>query len=315
MSIPLTLFPVLSEELHIKVGFQAVQYTFSYHSDGVEYGLMTEILDSQVRVDSLKVFDDRGLWTAAEYNLCLKRTFVLNNPFFLFGENGLAPKDAKIGLAVMWTSKSSNQRGTLLIDEFQLEPGKALDFTVDYSFASGLLKNSIKLQTIIYLKEPGTKQSNENHLANTSGIILGVLDETVVILDGNGSVFPIVEVKEPSKSLWWVECDWTDPLYDRFEEENVKIYLNISHPHHSFLNLEEEEMKSPLLTEIIANALQIIIYRAKESNYWDEIIKGKDFEPGSVAEAVYYFVNTFSLDVYSQENLAVSIRNYFDNRM
>mgnify|MGYP001195773627 CR=1 FL=1 len=309
------LFPVLSEELHTKVGFQAVQYTFTYHSEELEYHLSTEILDSQVRTDSLKVFDDKGLWTAAEHDLCLKRTFVLNNAFFLFGENGVAPQEAEIGLAVMWTSKASNQRGTILIDKFRYEPGKSLEFKVDGSFASGLLKTNVKLQTILYLKEPGRKKPNENHLANTTGIVLGVLDETVVILDGNGSVFPIVEVKESSKPLWWVECDWVDPLYDRFDEENVKICLNKSHPHYSFLNLEETDMKSPLLTEIIANALQIIIYKAKESNYWDDIIKGKDFEPGSVAEAVYYFINTFSLDVFSPEDLAASIRVDFDVRM
>lgn len=315
MSIPLTLFPILSEELHTKVGFQALHYTFSYHNDGSEYQLTSEILDSQVRADSLKVFDDKGLWTTAEHDLCLKRTFVLNNAFFLFGENGVAPQDSKIGLAVIWTSKSSNQRGTFLIDEFQFEPGKSLEFTVNGSFASGILKTSIKLQTIIYVKKAGTKKPNETHLANTAGTVLGVLDETLVILDGNGSVFPIVEVKEPSRSLWWVECDWVDPLYEKFEEENVKICLNKSHPHYSFLNLEDGDMKSPLLTEIIANAIQIMIYKAKEGLYWDEIINGKDFEPGSIAEAIYYFINTFSLDVYSPENLAVSIRNDFDNRM
>ena len=53
-----------------------------------------------------------------------------------------------------------------------------------------------------------------------TGTILGVLDETKVIIDGNGSLFPIHMVSNLTEPLWWVQCNWEDPTQDSFTDDN-----------------------------------------------------------------------------------------------
>jgi hypothetical protein len=164
------------------------------------------------------------------------------------------------------------------------------------------------------LKNPGVSLDHEKHLANTAGVLLGTFDQFTIILDGNGSMFPIVEVFEPSQPLWWVRCDWTDPLIDRFDED-IQICLNGCHPNYKLLKTESGLKGSPLLIEIIASALQIIVEKLKESEYWEDIISGRNYEQGSIAEAANYFITNFQWDTHSSERLALTIRKDLESRI
>lgn len=316
MNIALNLFPTLSEQLTLKIGFLAYNYEFKYHVDGIARQLNGRPIEGQEHKNGyLQISDDRCEWTADSYDLSFKRTYTINNPLFLFGENGIACEGAELGLAILWTSKSSNQRGVKVIGGFKRKSAKSIEFNIDSAFPPGQLKGSISFQTILFLKTPGICKINEKHLANNAGMILGYLDEFIIIIDGNGSVFPIFEVSEASQPLWWVKCDWTDAQVDRFEEENVKICLNKANPNYSLLKLEDGIKDSPLLIDIIASALQIIIQKVKDEECWADIRSGKNFEQGSIAQAIHYFITTFNWDVYSPENLARTIRKDLDSRI
>jgi hypothetical protein len=69
------------------------------------------------------------------------------------------------------------------------------------------------------------------------------------------------------------------------------------------------------LIDIVASALQIIIQKVKESEYWSEIVSGQNIEQGSIAQAIQYFITTFDWKADSPENLALSIRKDFDSRL
>ncbi|MBP3966254.1 hypothetical protein [Paenibacillus lignilyticus] len=314
MSTALNLFPVLSDELMVKIGFEAGNYEFKYHINGLEHPLTSSSYDTQARLDNIQISDERSEWTPDIHDLSIKRTYTINNPVFLFGVNGIVAEDAEIGIALMWASKTSNQRGVKVIGGIRKNSG-GIVFDFETVFPPGQLKGSMGFETILFLKEPGLRKDTERHLANSTGITLGSLDICHIIIDGNGSVFPIVEVEEKSQPLWWVKCDWTDPMGDRFEEENVRICINKAHPNYSLLKLEDGFKESPLLIDIIASALQIIIQKVKESEFWNEIVSGQNFESGSVAEAINYFLNTFNWNPYSPEDLALSIRRDFDSRI
>ena len=103
-------------------------------------------------------------------------------------------------------------------------------------------------------------------------------------------------------------------MYDKFDEDNVAIVLNKGHRHARNLKTEKGIGSSPLLLEIIATGIQTIIEKAKLSGEWQQIRNDDGNQPGSIGEAIYYFINTFSWDTTSPENLLKSIREDFDKR-
>lgn len=313
MNIPLVFYPELTREMIDKIGFQAFDYELEYTNGAAKYSLKTSPVDSSSYIHEYLIEDDKSEWTADQYDLCLKRQTVINKPEFLFGENGVACRNSELGLALMWTSKTSNQQGVEIISGFKYSPEK-LTADIEYVFPAGQLRGKVKFQTVLFLKTPGQRIEKEDHLANESGIILGSLDDYTIVIDGKGSVFPIVEVSEASQPLWWVECYWNDPMDDLFDDENVVVCLNKAHTNYPMLKLEDGLSGSPMLVDIIADAIQIIIQKAKESDSWEEVIKGKNMETGSIAKAIHYFIETFSLDYSSPEKLALTIRRDFDKR-
>ncbi|KMJ57114.1 hypothetical protein AB685_16960 [Bacillus sp. LL01] len=315
MSIQLNFFPVLTQDLFEKIGYELGLFELSYTSGGFSNALDAVPADSTGRNSQLQVRDEKNVWEPDGFNLCVKRSYTINVPKFLFGENGIAGGEDEIGIALLWTSKASNQRGIHIIADFNSKTPFPYTFNLNKEFPAGQLKGSISLQTVLYMKTTGIREPNEIHLANKAGIILGVLDEYTLVIDGNGSVFPIVEVSEPSQPLWWVNCQWNDPTEDAFDEESVRICINKAHANYKIIKMEGGLKESPLLLDIIASALQIIIQKVRESDYWEEIKKGEDLEPGSIGQAVNYFITTFNWDVHSPESLALSIRKDFDNRI
>lgn len=314
MSVLLSLYPTLTNELLIKAGYLSTNYNFYYTVNGTQYPLEAKPTDASYNNEVLLISDERCEWTPDTHELTFERTLILNHPHFLFGSTGIACEGSELGLALLWMSKSSSQRGVRKIGGFK-KNDERIELSLHQTFPPGHLRGKVLLQIIVYLKTPGSVQENEQHLVNEAGVVLGVLDQFTIVLDGSGSIFPIVEVSEPKQPLWWVKCDWTDPQTEPFDEEFVQICLNAAHPHYNLLKVDQGLKESALLKDIISSALQIIILKVKESGNWDEIVTGRDCEPGSIGQAVHYFINTFGWDTNSPEKLAYTIRKDLDSRI
>ncbi|MDG0032707.1 hypothetical protein MMB68_24470 [Priestia sp. Y58] len=314
MNSYISFYQTLTPNLQNRIGFEGGNYEFSYKNGEGLFKLSTDPLDSQENKDNhLYLQDLDSKWDADNCCLIVERSGVINNPSFLFGPNGVASINSKIGIALTWFSKSSNQRGVVPIAELVHDLNNFIEFDLYHAFNPGQLKGTVTIELALYLKE--NKENNFPNLAKYEGTILGILDSYTVVIDGNGSMFPILEVNEPSQPLWWVSCDWSDPLSDAFSEENVCINLNTSHRFAKFLNAENGIGSSPMLIEIISSAVQIIIQKAQESGVWDNIESGSGVEPGSIGQAIYYFIQTFNWDVSSPERLARSIREDLEKRI
>jgi hypothetical protein len=313
MTSLINFYQTITPSLKNRIGFEGTSYSFSYLKDYEIYQLSTDSIEGQENRDNhLYLQDPLNYWDADKNNLSVNRKGIINNTNFLFGPNGVAGQDSIIGIALSWFSKSSNQRGIIPVAEV-IYGSNSVEFDIQNTFNPGQLKGKVTLELIIYLKQNGgTLYPN---LANKNGTILGVLDSYILVIDGNGSMFPILEVKDPSQPLWWVSCQWTDPLSDSFSEENVSIILNTGHKFSKLLNSEYNLGSSPLLIEIISSAIQIIISKAKESGVWENIETGEGVEPGSIGQAIYYFIQTFGWDVSSPERLARSIREDLEKRI
>lgn len=313
MNNEISFFPLLNSNQLNRIGFEASEYGFLYTYEGDTRLLNSNSLEEKrSSSDFIKIIDEHGEWTPDKHELSYRKTITINNHRFLFGENGVSCKDATLGIAIGWTSKTSNQRGIEIVGYFDSNE-EYVNYHYEGVFLPGTIKGKITFEVILFLAESGNPGLNESHLANKSGMVLGSLEIVNIFIDGDGSMFPIVEVQEPSQPLWWVNCDWIDPTTDSFTEENVKICLNRSHAAYRAM-FSNNVMNSPLLLEIVASSISIILLKLKDGEYWEEILSKSNFEIGSIAQAAIYFIETFDLEMNSPEKLALTIRNGLENK-
>jgi hypothetical protein len=298
---------VLSENTFDKIGFTSQPFFASYLNEEYEEVKMSvELLEGQE--NTYEIVDPKVHWDPERHDLNLQQDIEIQNPSFLFGEDGIVEAGAKLGIAFRWFSKDSAQRRVTPIGEIIPDKYSPLEFNIDVSIPRGTFRGRVTFEVILYLLEAG------EYGRVVPGTVLGILESTQLLFDGESSLFPIVEVTDSSKPLWWVTCDFDDPLYDQFSEENVSIVLNTGHKLSRNLKIEKGISSSPLLVEIIASGLQIILDKVKGMGEWEQILNGES-EHGSIGEAIFYFVNTFGWDTTSPEKLARSIREDFDKRL
>lgn len=319
MPITIDSFPKLNNKIFSKIGFTGISNRYSYHDNGVICLLEAENTESSnSKTTVVKLTDPVSKWHPETYNLIIGISGTINAPMHLFGINGLASKNgAQIGIAIIWMSKDSCIRGITPIADFENQ-SNSLDYDGEVSFNAHTLRGTLVLRTVLYLKKAGTVVKEEQHLANVSGTILGVLDETRIIIDGNGSVFPVVEKADKTMPLWWVECNWEDPTEDLLIGENFCLYLNTAHTDYSSLNLNNGLNQAPLFKDIIASAIGILITEVLSNDaYKSQTISGAGLAPGTISAAVNYFIKVYDIDtgmVNHQGALSKALRKQLMSR-
>ena len=230
MSKPIFLYPSLNDELRDGV-FQAKKYTIYYvNNDEFEKELEYEPADIGTAINCLKT---DGVWNADKFNLCLKRAIALKGFKKLFGPDGIACRNAVLGVSVIWTSPDSRQRGSkavMTIDVNVEDLSVKQDHTfnegeIDIAFSAAKIRGDVNFSVVLYIAKAGVPEEDEMHLANEEGFVLGELDSFTLRIEGSGSLFPVFEVYEQEQPLWYVRCDWTDPVSDSFSE-TVSININ-----------------------------------------------------------------------------------------
>jgi len=307
------LFPSLSEEYLKQIRFQSKSTEFYYtNREGEEFELTGELIDQST--STYKLRDNRGVWTQDDYNFGFRKKILLRTFQCLFGPAGVACRNARIGLAVTWTSLDSKQRGVFEVGQFGIDDIQ-LQEEADIQFQKAQLRGSVDFITVLYIADAGTPDDNEGHLANTPGFILGELERFTVKLDGSGSILPVFEVREEGQPLWYVKCDWNDPTSEALKE-TVSININMAHKNYKFLDRNQKTFDNQLLIEVMSSALLLIIERLRaEEAYWEDIMNGENLERGSVGEAIYYFKTTHNWDLSSPMSASLSMRKFFDQRM
>lgn len=313
MSIVIESFPKLNNELFAKIGHTCMSNKYAYYDNGISCPLDAENTEtSNSKLTIVKLSDPTSKWHPETYNLQITVAGNINMPAHLFGPKGIASKkNGRLGIAVLWMSRDSSMRGIEPVADFtnQCQP---FDYSKLLTFPAHTLRGTLVLRTVIYLKKAGEPSNDEAHLTTVTGTILGVLDETRIIIDGNGSVFPVVEKADKSMPLWWVDCTWEDPTEDLLVEENFCLYLNTAHADYPSLSLNSGLKHAPLFQDIIASSIAIMITEVlSDDAYRTQTITGSGLMPGSVSAAVNYFLKIYEIDtglVNHQALLAKSIR-------
>lgn len=312
MSTPVIFYNTLDESLFQKIGYHSQPLEVSYTNETNEEVIM-EVDHIEGHENVFQIVDPKVHWDPKIHDLKLYQTLHISNPFFLFGTRGLVPVNSRVGLAYKWYSKDSSQIRVEKICEFSKSEINELITEVNFKIPKGLIRGKVTFEVVIYFANDDNNPE-DSQLLIKPGTILGTLEKYSIYLDGSSSIFPIVEVQEPFKPLWWVKIDFDEPLFDQFKEENVAIVINKSHKFSRQLKLENGLSSSALLMEIVASGLQIIIEKTMNMGDWDLILNNES-EEGSIGEAIYYFISTFEWDYSSPESLAYTIREDLEHRL
>jgi hypothetical protein len=314
MSEALMFYPMLSEHHLANIGYTTEIPQFSYTESYEEFPLTLDGQTDSPRNFTAKMRDVRCSWYPETHDLVINKKCKMLSAYAVFGLDGIAASTATLGIALRWISSKSDERGVIPFGTITKSDCASV-FELNHKFEKGKLKGSLKLQTILYLKDPGCCQKDESYFAQQPGTVLGVLDQAEIYIDGNGSIFPIVSVDAPGKPLWTVYYnDTCDPMHDPFDEENVEIRLNRAHPAYESLKIDVSLSESPMFLEVLSSALFVIVASAKESlgEDWNVVMNGENLEAGTIAAAMNHFVRKLQWDISSPAKLAESIKDFFE---
>jgi hypothetical protein len=256
----------------------------------------------------------------------------------LFGPEGVVCKNAGILIVLEWASVKSSRRGfcsSRLMTRREVASGEAVKFEV--CFSQGELLGEVHLTLEVFVGASGRPTAEERHLANEPGLRLGSLSETwELILDGQGSLFPITQAKHaPTDPLWSMKREkWEDVTYDEFSQEFVALEVNEGHP--AFGELYGSA-SAPYATQLFRQVLVcwlLLFFEALEARtreeeidpdsgdrvtQWEAIVDpngryDRHLLPGSIGKAARVFVSRGDLDVSSPEALVRTAQVWIDQR-
>lgn len=308
MTGKISLFKKIDDDLFEKAGIQTEIPHFSYTDleDGEE-----TFINFDEREDSYVLNEMEPEWSPIEHNLTIQQKITIDCPENLFGEDGVTHEDNVLGIAVNYYSKTSNFQRTVKIGTIKNSSDR-LTLMFDYTFDENMLRGALFFEYFIYLKEVHHK------LPFTSSMIGANLNDEFldlysVIIDGRGSEFPIEEIADKGEPLWRVTMNWTDVYEDLFDSSTIRLILNREHPvFDSLVNKNNKNrINRYLMNEIIISAMSLIVQKAILIDK-EEIESESEFNPGTIAQVIWYWISTYDLKLDSLESISHSFHRGAD---
>lgn len=243
----------------------------------------------------------------------------------LFGPSGVAATDAVLLLALEWSSADSGWRGLgapLRLTREQLSGVNEMP-SLQLVLPAGSMRGTGALSVQVYLGEPGTAGCADAGVARQKSARLGsLLDPVRVVIDSDGSLFPVLEESlGREEALWEMRTCWNDPREEPFSSEYVALVLNRDHELFEQLGTRRGDRggQTPLMRHVLASWIALLIHAVStdlEAGF-DELVAGPaptgDF--ASIAEAAAVLVRTGELDTGSPGALFASTQRWLDRRV
>lgn len=291
-------FPIINEdvvrELDLKYSFKA-----NYLLEGQTYDL--EISPKDESYD-LYLDDARGQWKTKD-NLNIIGNINLENTNRLFTVHKVAEKTSVLGIAIVCNSKKTSKTFTKPIGEILYKENGFDNIDIEFllEFKNNELSSKINFQIVIYLKSIVEYQK---YLASNIGTILGVIYDGDLLLEGDGSSFPVEIVEEQNGLLWNHYCNFED-YYDDMNTNTICLRLNSLHKDYKYINTEAiDKSNHALWKEILSSFFQRVLIDVENvsgiMNIMDDndVIKAKD----SVGAFVKYLIETFEISYHEYTN-------------
>lgn len=284
----LFFYPTVNDSMLEDAGCYCGNYEFSYLIEGNYHSLKAK------GKNTIKLEDNLETWKIETDGLRIVRQVTVEYPQTLKGKDGVACREADIGICIIWNNRALTQMGYIM-PLTVAKTGNSEVYNFMYEFPAGEIKGDLSLETVIYIKKAADiVAEDETHLINEAGVTVGSVDSVSLSFDNMYMDFPIKDVKENNQPLWWMELkQWEDPRRDPFDEDYVCLYLN---SHYDYCPKVGDTIKNvELLIEIISAAYLMIIQKIDDMGYLNDTLNDVGLEPGSISKVIYYFYTSCSV--------------------
>ena len=241
-----------------------------------------------------------------ELKISIRDVVSLYHPF----PTAVASEGSVLGVALFWESRESGRRGIGTHHLFS-QHDNVSDVLLSLDFKIGELRQELIFTPKLFLH---SVESIQPSYCSIQGAVLGSLDEKqIVVIDGNGSRYPIYEAAEGLEApLWRLIMDWNDPLEDHFSN-HFKIILNNDHSDYPMVKRIEDPLPGQdivpvALKEILTSTLFGMMMKLRDNvEDWNSIIEGRS-APRSVGHLAWIYINHMNWNLVSPAELLQDIR-------
>ena len=244
--------------------------------------------------------------------LRIEMTLTIRNPAGMFypEPTAVATNGAVLGIALFWESRQSGRRGVGNLHYFS-ENDQVNDIALHLDFSPGELRDEIFFIPKIFLHDAG--EVLPGYCSVQGGLLGNLVKKQTVIIDGDGSKFPLYESSEgPNAPLWRVQMDWNDPLEDTFFD-HFRIIINKDHADYPMVRRIDDpapgqDVMQVALKEILASTLFGMMMKLKEStDDWISINENKS-HPKSIGQLAWIYMHQQDWNTVSPSDLLQDIR-------
>ncbi|ATD29898.1 hypothetical protein KYI11_09335 [Macrococcoides bohemicum] len=308
MNNQISLYRKISAGLKKEVAITASKPELYYYID--EKKEIIDLEKCETNIITVNEYDDK--WTPSENELFINIKFNIENPSALFGEKGVTLKNNTLAMAVHLHSKSSFFQKTISFADIQFSEEKQ-EFIYTHKFNKEQLRGNINLDFYIYAKE--IKEKFPIHAQNQGmSVTVDNLFSYLIVIDGEGSVFPITEFEEKNGPLWKVNKNWTDAAFESFNINYVSLALNTAHPMFKFIKEEKTNLSRYYMSDIIGQSMAMIINEVVNVEKY-EISESVENSHDSIYSVVSYWVKTFEINTSDIFTISESILRKLNARV
>lgn len=258
-------YPTITSDMIEACGMAVEKYKFTYNYQGKFYGLQ------QKGTTTIKLSDPLDIWKVESEGLTLDKTIRIAYPDMLKGKDGVACRDAELGICIIWTNKKLTQTGIIHpVSDVTTPEGRVCRFS--YSFEGGKISGDLELSLSMYIKKKASEiGEDEGDLINETGVTVGDIERSVLDFSNIYMEFPIEEFKSENEPLWWVEfSEWEDPkTIDMFTKDSLCLYLNPYYdacPAPSTSETGNSIKNFDLMVDILAQTYSMIFQRLNDDD-------------------------------------------------
>ena len=154
-------------------------------------------------------------------------------------------------------------------------------------------------------------------IANEKGLIVCNEYLHTIVIQGDGSVFPIFDIEDSKGPLWSYFVNFDSIEEDLFDQEHISIYLNKLHASYKFINISDDEhYNQNFFYEVLSNAMTMIIIEIRKNLPKEQIDLEGNGDEGSILKVLKYFADKLHIRVNgSYSEILSDFKKYLDKEL
>lgn len=276
-----------------------VNYNYSFKRDDLFIEL--KVIESDAGSICLEAED--GNWDSINDGISINFICDCNN---LHDCYYAAYNDTIIGLCALIYSNESKFRKCVELFNFSKKQND-ISINKKINIPSHTITGVLSIELQLFVKKSGT--GNDFGINNNQGAIIGKFGNLDVILSGDGSLFPIVNVSRPGQPLWNFIFDFQEPDVDLFVDK-CKLEINTAHKDFKLLDVNSDFFCDRLFIEVMQGTVIQFLSILRDENRLSSL--DETFLDGTVMQVAKYLVKTHGIKVDSIEAITMSVKDYFE---